>query len=73
MIKKTIIVAVCVSLLGSCEQTQNNPNTAGGAAIGGLLGAAGGAVAAKKTGSEVVLPAGTQIGFTLNTPVDVTM
>jgi biotin carboxyl carrier protein len=44
-----------------------------GALIGGLLGAAGGAVAAKKTGSEVVLPAGTQIGFTLNTPVDVTM
>lgn len=44
-----------------------------GSLIGGLLGAAGGAIAAKKTGSEVVLPAGTQIGFTLDQPVDVTM
>ena len=32
-----------------------------------------GTAAAKKTGSEVVLPAGTQIGFTLNQPVNVTM
>lgn len=44
-----------------------------GALIGGLLGAAGGAIAAKKTGSEVVLPAGTQIGFTLNAPINTTM
>ncbi|MGE0031425.1 MAG: glycine zipper 2TM domain-containing protein [Steroidobacteraceae bacterium] len=44
-----------------------------GSLIGGILGAAGGAVAAKKTGSEVELPAGTQIGFTLDQPVNVTM
>lgn len=44
-----------------------------GALIGGLIGAAAGTAAAKKTGSEVVLPAGTQIGFTLNAPVKVTM
>ena len=44
-----------------------------GSLIGGILGAAGGAIAAKKTGSEVALPAGTQIGFTLDQPVSVTM
>jgi len=44
-----------------------------GSLIGGILGAAGGAIAAKKTGSEVVLPAGTQIGFTLDQPLNATM
>ena len=44
-----------------------------GSLIGGLLGAAAGTAAAKKTGSEVELPAGTVIGFTLNSPVNVTM
>lgn len=44
-----------------------------GALIGGLIGAAAGTAAAKKTGSEVELPAGTVIGFTLNSPVNVTM
>lgn len=44
-----------------------------GALIGGLLGAAAGTAAAKKTGSEVELPAGTVLGFTLNSPVNVTM
>ncbi len=44
-----------------------------GKIIGGLLGAAAGAAAAKKTGTEIELPAGTQIGFTLNSPVSVTM
>lgn len=44
-----------------------------GALIGGLLGAAAGTAAAKKTGSEVELPAGTVVGFTLNSPVNVTM
>jgi biotin carboxyl carrier protein len=44
-----------------------------GSLIGGILGAAGGAIAAKKTGSEVELPAGTQIGFTLDAPLNVTM
>lgn len=44
-----------------------------GKIIGGLLGAAAGAAAAKKTGSEVELPAGTVLGFTLDRPVNVTM
>jgi biotin carboxyl carrier protein len=44
-----------------------------GAVIGGLLGAAAGTAAAKKTGGEVELPAGTVLGFTLNSPVNVTM
>jgi hypothetical protein len=44
-----------------------------GKIIGGLLGAAAGTVAARKTGTEVELPAGTVIGFTLNSPVNVTM
>lgn len=44
-----------------------------GKIIGGLLGAAAGTLAAKKTGTEVELPAGTVIGFTLNQPVNVTM
>lgn len=44
-----------------------------GKIIGGLLGAAAGAAAAKKTGTEVDLPAGTVLGFTLNSPVNVTM
>lgn len=39
--------------------------------IGGLLGAAGGAVAAQKTGGEVELPAGTTVGFVLDAPVEV--
>ena len=40
-----------------------------GRIIGGLLGAAAGTVAARKTGTEVELPAGTVIGFVLDTPV----
>jgi len=44
-----------------------------GKVIGALLGAAAGTVAAKKTGTEVELPAGTVIGFTLSSPVNVTM
>ncbi len=39
--------------------------------IGGLLGAAGGAIAAQKTGGEVELPAGTTVGFVLDAPVEI--
>jgi biotin carboxyl carrier protein len=42
-----------------------------GNVIGGLLGAAAGTAAAKKTGTEVELPAGTVLGVTLNSPVTV--
>ena len=44
-----------------------------GTVIGGLLGAAVGTIAAKETGTEVVLPAGTVLGFTLDQPMNVTM
>ncbi len=44
-----------------------------GKVIGAILGAAAGTAAAKKTGKEVVLPAGSVLGFTLDSPVNVTM
>lgn len=44
-----------------------------GKVIGALIGAAAGTLAAKKTGTEVELPAGTVLGFTLTSPVNVTM
>jgi hypothetical protein len=42
-----------------------------GKVIGGLLGGAAGAVVAKKTGSEVVLPAGTVLVVALDAPIEV--
>jgi len=44
-----------------------------GAIFGAIIGAAAGTAAAKKTGKEVVLPAGTVVGLTLDSPVTVTM
>lgn len=44
-----------------------------GKIIGAIIGAAAGTAAAKKTGKEVVLPAGTVVGLTLDSPVTVTM
>jgi hypothetical protein len=44
-----------------------------GKVIGALIGAAAGTAAARKTGAEVVLPAGTVVGMTLESPVTVTM
>jgi len=44
-----------------------------GKIIGALIGAAAGTAAARKTGKEVVLPAGTVVGMTLESPVTVTM
>ncbi len=44
-----------------------------GKVIGALIGAAAGTAAARKTGKEVVLPAGTVVGMTLESPVTVTM
>lgn len=44
-----------------------------GKVIGAIIGAAAGTAAAKKTGKEVVLPAGTVVGLTLDSPVTVTM
>jgi hypothetical protein len=48
-------------------------NSKNGNIVGAIIGAAAGTAAAKKTGKEVVLPAGTVVGFTLDTPVNVTM
>ena len=42
-----------------------------GKIIGGLLGGAAGAVAAKKTGAEVAMPAGTVIAVALDAPFEV--
>jgi predicted small lipoprotein YifL len=44
-----------------------------GKVVGAIIGAAAGTAAAKKTGQEVVLPAGTVVGMTLESPVTVTM
>jgi len=44
-----------------------------GKVIGALIGAAAGTAAARKTGKEIVLPAGTVVGMTLESPVTVTM
>ena len=41
--------------------------------VGAILGAAAGTAAAKNTGKEIVLPAGTVVGLTLESPVTVTM
>ncbi len=58
MMKKTVIATVCVSLLGSCQAVQENPNTAGGALIGGLSGAAIGALATKHHARGALIGAG---------------
>ena len=41
-----------------------------GSVMGGVLGAAAGTAAAKNTGAEVELPAGTQVGFVLGSAVE---
>jgi biotin carboxyl carrier protein len=51
----------------------NQTSSDSGKVVGALIGAAAGTAAAKKTGTEVELPAGTVLGVTLNTPVTVTM
>lgn len=51
----------------------NQVDSKNGKIIGALLGAAAGTAAAKKTGTEVELPAGTVLGVTLNSPVTVEM
>jgi len=48
-------------------------NSKNGKIFGALIGAAAGTAAAKKTGKELVLPAGTVVGMTLDSPVSVEM
>mgnify|MGYP001377220987 FL=1 len=58
------------ALIGGVIGNQMGKN---GNVIGALIGAAAGTAAAKKTGTEVELPAGTVLGVTLNSPVTVEM
>jgi Glycine zipper 2TM domain len=58
--------AAAGAILG--HQTNNKSS---GSIIGGLIGAGAGTLAAKKTGSEVKLPAGTEIAVVLGAPVKV--
>jgi biotin carboxyl carrier protein len=51
----------------------NQVDSDSGKVVGALIGAAAGTAAAKKTGTEVELPAGTVLGVTLNSPVTVEM
>lgn len=44
MLKKAIVVVACGSLLVGCQTVRDNPNTAGGALLGALGGAAVGAL-----------------------------
>jgi hypothetical protein len=41
-----------------------------GKVIGGLVGAGAGAAAAKRTGGDIEVPAGTVVGFVLNSPIE---
>jgi hypothetical protein len=58
--------AAAGAILG--HQTNNKSS---GTIIGGLLGAGAGTLAAKKTGSEVKLPAGTEVAVLLGAPLKV--
>ena len=59
MLKKAIIVAVSGSLLAGCaENVRNNPNTASGALIGALGGAAIGAILPGSSRTNALIGAG---------------
>jgi hypothetical protein len=60
--------AAAGAILG--HQTNNKSS---GSIIGGLIGAGAGTLAAKKTGSEVKLPAGTEVAVVLGAPLKVTV
>lgn len=77
-----------ISELGKSDTARDAAKIAGGALagailgnqvgdkgkiIGGILGAAAGTAIAKRTGTEVELPAGTTIGIVLEAPVEVTL
>ncbi len=64
------IVIVGGAAAGAILGHQTN-NKSSGSIIGGLLGAGAGTLAAKKTGTEVKLPAGTEVGVVLGSPLKV--
>jgi outer membrane protein OmpA-like peptidoglycan-associated protein len=58
MLKKLIIVTTCGSLLVGCQTVSDNPNTAGGAIIGALGGAAVGAILPGSSRTNALIGAG---------------
>ena len=58
MLKKVIIVAISGSLLVGCQTVRDNPNTAGGALIGALGGAAVGALLPGSSRTNALIGAG---------------
>jgi outer membrane protein OmpA-like peptidoglycan-associated protein len=58
MLKKIIIVAACGSMLVGCQTVRDNPNTAGGAIIGALGGAAIGAILPGSSRTNALIGAG---------------
>ncbi|HSF95176.1 MAG TPA: OmpA family protein [Thermohalobaculum sp.] len=58
MLKKVVALTVCGSLLAGCQTVQNNPNTAGGAVLGTLGGAAVGALVTRHRARGALIGAG---------------
>ncbi|MFQ5567253.1 MAG: OmpA family protein [Paracoccaceae bacterium] len=58
MLRKAIVVVTCSSLLVGCQTVRDNPNTAGGAIIGALGGAAVGAILPGSTRTNALIGAG---------------
>lgn len=72
MIRNTLIAGVCCVAVAGCEGVQQHPNTAGGAAIGALVGAAAGTLVGGNdrrnalVGAGIGLLAGAAIGSYLD-------
>lgn len=72
MIRNTLIAGACCVALAGCEGIQQHPNTAGGAAIGALVGAAAGTLVGGNdrrnalVGAGIGLLAGAAIGSYLD-------
>ncbi len=58
MLRKAIIIAVSGSMLVGCQTVQDNPNTAGGAILGALGGAAVGALLPGSSRTNALIGAG---------------
>jgi len=71
MIKKAVIVTVIAGLLASCQTVRDNPNTAGGAILGGLGGAATGAIiGGNRRGALIGAGIGTLAGAAIGQAMD---
>ena len=58
MLRNAIVITVCGSLLVGCQTVRDNPNTAGGAIIGALGGAAVGAILPGSSRTNALIGAG---------------